>query len=535
MEAIRSIPLSTSVISLIGLWLLYRVAILLYNISPLHPLSRFPGPKRATCSYVYEAYYDWWLVGRYGRKIKEMHDVYGPIVRINPDELHCNDPLFTDEIYASGGRIRDKWAHQMARGAVGPVTEAGLNTVSHELHRKRKGAFNRFFSKQQVIKLEHEVNEFAQRCTDKMLACAGKGAFDVKQAFNCFTADIISQYAFGQPMGFIDQEGWEPNFATWTASQFRMAYLMRYIAPARYLAAFVPAMADYMGEDVKAIMHQMNVVIPGYIHSALKNREHGRVFAELIVSKILPEEEKTVYRLSGEGVVFLIAGTETTSAGLAVITYHLLAKPEVYRRLMEALEGCDTSRLEWTDLERRPYLWAIIQETLRMTPGISHRTARIARDEDLVYRSEDGNVQWVIPRGTPIGMSPIINHWDEKCFPNPSEFIPERWLLDDDGHPNHGLEKRLMAFGRGSRDCLGRQLAYCELFVMTAMMALKVLPRARLHEMMTQEDITYDHDMVVPQTTKGNISVRIAISRLRASALLTQYLQGGFSDFAHRK
>lgn len=62
---------------LIGFWFVYRVGVALYNISPFHPLSRFPGPKIAAASYLYEAYYDWWRVGRYGKVIRDMHDCYG--------------------------------------------------------------------------------------------------------------------------------------------------------------------------------------------------------------------------------------------------------------------------------------------------------------------------------------------------------------------------------------------------------------------------------------------------------------------------
>lgn len=58
-------------------------------------------------------------------------------------------------------------------------------------------------------------------------------------------------------------------------------------------------------------------------------------------------------------------------------------------------------------------------------------------------------------------------------------------------------------------DCAYR-LAYCELYIMLAVMALRVLPRTRLHET-TVADISYDHDCIVVQTTKGNIAVNIAI------------------------
>ena len=62
---------------LVVVWIVYRIAIALYNVSPYHPLARFPGPKIAAASYLYEAYYDWWLVGRYGKVIARMHETYG--------------------------------------------------------------------------------------------------------------------------------------------------------------------------------------------------------------------------------------------------------------------------------------------------------------------------------------------------------------------------------------------------------------------------------------------------------------------------
>lgn len=114
-------------------------------------------------------------------------------------------------------------------------------------------------------------------------------------------------------MGFIDQDGWEPNLTTWLKSVFESAYLLRYVTPVRMLAQFAPLFAKYMGENIRAVLKQLNEVIPRYIQAALDNPENGRVFADLMKSDMLPEEEKSMYRLSGEGFNFLAAGTETTA------------------------------------------------------------------------------------------------------------------------------------------------------------------------------------------------------------------------------
>lgn len=55
----------------------YWLLVAIYNISPLHPLYKFPGPRVAAATYLYEAYYDWWKLGKYGKRIKRMHDTYG--------------------------------------------------------------------------------------------------------------------------------------------------------------------------------------------------------------------------------------------------------------------------------------------------------------------------------------------------------------------------------------------------------------------------------------------------------------------------
>lgn len=58
----------------------YLLTTIVYRLF-LHPLSRFPGPKRAAVSLLYEFYHDAIRGGQYCFKIKEMHDKYGMLAR----------------------------------------------------------------------------------------------------------------------------------------------------------------------------------------------------------------------------------------------------------------------------------------------------------------------------------------------------------------------------------------------------------------------------------------------------------------------
>ncbi|KAF7118470.1 hypothetical protein CNMCM5793_007991 [Aspergillus hiratsukae] len=73
-----------------------------------HPLSHIPGPKLAAITHGYEFYYNVIKGGRFIWELERLHQVYGPIIRINPREVHIKDPEYYNEIYASSLRKREK-------------------------------------------------------------------------------------------------------------------------------------------------------------------------------------------------------------------------------------------------------------------------------------------------------------------------------------------------------------------------------------------------------------------------------------------
>ena len=141
-----------------------------------------------------------------------------------------------------------------------------------------------------------------------------------------------------------------------------------------------------------------------------------------------------------------------SQASLTVITFFLLSQPEKLARLRAELKNEDPHKLSWVQLEKYPYLHGVIYEAFRVGLGISGRLPRVARDEALVYKGRGFN--YVVPKGTAIGMSAFINHYNEELFPDPEKYEPERWI-DAQGKPNHAMEKYILSFSKGSRQCIG--------------------------------------------------------------------------------
>lgn len=76
-DSVSALLTAQNALFVIGAWIGYQLVLAAWNVSPLHPLSRIPGPKLAAATYLPEFYYDTIKFGRYTQQIKKMHEKYG--------------------------------------------------------------------------------------------------------------------------------------------------------------------------------------------------------------------------------------------------------------------------------------------------------------------------------------------------------------------------------------------------------------------------------------------------------------------------
>ena len=96
-------------------------------------------------------------------------------------------------------------------------------------------------------------------------------------------------------------------------------------------------------------------------------------------------------------------------------------------------------------------------------------------------------------------------HQNESIFPKPLEFIPERWL---DRAERIRLEKYLVPFSKGSRQCLGINLAKAEIYLGLAMVHRRF--EMQLFET-TREDVEVKRDLFLPLPKAGSKGVRVIL------------------------
>ncbi|KAH9857833.1 cytochrome P450 [Lenzites betulinus] len=158
-----------------------------------------------------------------------------------------------------------------------------------------------------------------------------------------------------------------------------------------------------------------------------------------------------------------VGGADTTVSALGTFFLAMTLNPELQKTARKQLDQVvGTHRLPtFSDRPSLPYIDAILNEAIRWRPvvplDVPHRLT-----EDDVYQG------YYLPKGTLV----VANTWailhDEKAYPDPSRFNPDRFL-NPDGTLNPAVrDPSSAAFGFGRRICPGRHMALDSMWIAIA-------------------------------------------------------------------
>lgn len=375
-----------------------------------------------------------------------------------------------------------------------------LATIDHDVHRRRRNAYANFFSKQSIRKWSSVVQSNVDKLCMRLEEHRSSGKkVNLMHAYTAFTGDVVSAYSFPQSYGQLDRPDFAPEYyelwinilsGSHLLKQFPWIFPLMNRFPLWFVERYLPDLAvSYRWHKTWA--QQIQDIKAGD-DDYLNERGRPSIFETLLDSD-LPSLDKSVSRLVDDAQTLVGAGSITTSLVLSLATYYIASDKRIEAKLTEELTHAQPDpniALPLVEIEKLTYLSATVLEALRISYGVSHRLQRVCPDQSITYGS------YTLPPGTPVSMTSVDIHDNPIIFPNPRSFRPERWLpLESEGAR---LQKYMVAFSRGSRQCLGMHLGTAELYLGLAGVFRRFGGCLRIVDTVKERDVDLTHDFFTP-------------------------------------
>jgi cytochrome P450 len=98
--------------------------------------------------------------------------------------------------------------------------------------------------------------------------------------------------------------------------------------------------------------------------------------------------------------------------------------------------------------------------------------------------------------------------FDPEIFPSPNNFQPDRWLEAE--KLGVRLDRYLVTFAKGSRQCLGMNVAYSEMYLGIAALVSRF--DMELHDFDPKRDLDIVRDCFIGLPSKESKGVRVNVS-----------------------
>lgn len=444
-------------------------------------LRHIPGPPLYALTRFRLAYDAW--NARSIHTIQALHQKYGPVVRVGPNQVSFNSLSALRTIYGAGSNFERTSFYKMFDAYGTPNLFTFASGVDH---RNRKKLVSHMYSNQRLMEddsvrmMRRKVRSFLD-----LLETEPETASEIFTSLHYFSFDAISEFVYGPKYGGTNCLGGNKHDRALiddilNPARRRLAWFFIHFpvytkfvisrtglsAKLIEIAGLLPMPRPFTYTGIRAHALKAFYQFKTAIASGEATADGSNVMSRLF--EVRAKHDLRDLDIASECADHLLAGIDTTADSLMFLIWaiSLPGNQRYQKKLMEELGSLDYEANGWPDskhLARLPWLNAILKESLRLyTPLPAFEPRQCPIDTTI-----DGHF---IPTRTVVGMSPYCMHREEAIYPEARIFKPERWLDEGDALLPESVpaNKWFWAFSSGARMCIGSNLANAEMLLLIA-------------------------------------------------------------------
>ena len=328
----------------------------------------------------------------------------------------------------------------------------GLLTSEDDFHLRQRRMIQPVFHRQRINDYGRDMSQIADRISSRW---NDGDVLDIGEQAGAITLTIVGKTLFN-----ADVEGDRSEVGEALSDAMHL-FSMLSLPGAQFLEKLpIPAVRKF-----QQARGRLDATIYRIIDEH-GGEDHGDLLSMLLAARDDEDDgaSMSAAQVRDEAMTLFIAGHETTATSIGWTLYALSQHPEVESRLVDEIASVLGGRLPTVDdLPNLKYTRQVISESLRLYPPAWIVGRRALVDYPIG--------EYVLRKGSIAVLAPVVTHVDERYWPDPMRFDPDRWAVDDSPSPFQGGGKgegarpkfAYFPFGGGPRICIGENFAWMEL------------------------------------------------------------------------
>lgn len=423
-------------------------------------LNKIPGPFLASITSLWK----WDVVRREKMPFvnTELHEKYGPLVRIGPNHISASSTESIQVVH----RSKSGFTKSSIYGILQPVFEGTdlhnvFSTQDAEYHAALKRTMGSLYTVTAVSGLEYHLDDCTKLFISKMNGIIGtkdSAPVDLAAWLQYYAFDSLGAVNFSQKLGFLESGTDVDGICHLDHDQ------MMYFAVWGQIPAIERGWAR-----MKSILTGTRKENPlfSFALKLVQDRQAKPIDAHDMLNLFLSLHESspekfTIRDVIAAAYINVVTAHDVVAITLRAVVYYLAKNPAVQEKLQKEISDADeagnlSNPAKYCEITHMAYVLAVTNEALRIHPS----TGLI-----LERRCPKGGVTlhgMHIPGDTIVGVNCWVVNRDKRIFGEDAhEFRPERWV-ESDPKDVARMRSNMFTFGAGARNCIGKNLAMMQL------------------------------------------------------------------------